>query len=138
MREEEFREVLRAVQRELEGVGLPEIADIENYRTESGAPIDARNAAVAMLKAFELHLATLDRTTYDKSMRKLRRSLRRKSRPTEAVIEIDNQTREVLALPSTIRLAEMPNLSRLRRSLRKLAVQLREARYDEPPSPARQ
>jgi hypothetical protein len=121
--------------------GISEIGFADYYNSEGERVTDPRDLAVQILRSFDLHLATLDRDTYRKSLTNIRQTLDRSrietgpvSRmPRGAVIEIDDQTAALFGMPGNVRLSALPSLLGLRKSLRRLADVLSETPHDEPP-----
>lgn len=132
MREEDFREVVHAIQRQLQLAGVPEIGAIENYQLEDERRIGSKDLAIQMLKAFELHLATLDGATYKKSITKVRATLPRRRGPSNAVIAIGEEAGSLTGAPTVVELSQLPRLTRLRKSVRRLASDLAEEPYEGP------
>lgn len=138
MEEKDFKTLLSLIQNELVGVGLAELAQIESYEEEAGEPLDYKTLCVRMLKAFDEHLSLLDRRTVQASMKRIRGDLKRGKGPKDAVIEIPENISEVSDVPRMVRLSDLPNLSRLRNSVRKLVRDLAEEPYRRSPSDIRQ
>jgi hypothetical protein len=140
MREEDFTAVLRAIQQELQLAGLPELARVDYYEREGERITDPRGLAVEMLNALDRHLSTLDPKTYRNALTKIRKTLNRRATPRGVVIEMDeaavDQPEQAAELrgPPIIELSRLPRLMGLRSSLRRLAAELGDTRYDEPPS----
>ena len=147
MRRDEFTEVLKLIQRKLEQAGVWEIAQQGTYRTEDGdgAVKNPRDLAVAMLEAFDVHLALLDRSTYKSSIGKIRDLLDSTQVPDGAEItfetSVDTATddhelkRDEFA---AISFSDLSDLSSVRESLRKLTSELSDTPFDESLGPIRQ
>jgi hypothetical protein len=137
MRENDYREIVALIQRELEEIGLPEIASILLHRDGELSSVDSRYMAIIMLKEFEAHLATIDKATYQGSMRAIKECLssdvERKGRaPRDAIVETTPEERAIRGAPSIISLSNLPRLTALRKSLRSLASELSRTEGDEP------
>ena len=89
MNEDDFGEIVAEIRAQLEGVGLSDIGDEENYLTdgEDGRrrPSNKR-LAIATLEAFGRHVALLDRDAYFRAMALIRDHARGEYRDGEVRI----------------------------------------------------
>ncbi|WP_312218204.1 hypothetical protein [Sphingobium yanoikuyae] len=125
MDDEDYLALIALVETELARSGLSDIANHRHYRVQNEETGDwklyaPKDHLVALLEAFERHLAINDRAVVEASLDRINDFLIGEDRVKRAVCEIpgDGGSR-------FIDLAEAPDLSELRQELRVLLNQLR-------------
>lgn len=128
MDDDDFRELIEVLARELRAVGAGDIADERHYlqsETEDGEArlYDPQTRLIEMLKAFERKLAVEDRATYDIALGRLNDALLGEA-PRGAEVELGlDEDREA----RFIDLALAPDLSEVRQMSNDLIGQLIES-----------
>jgi hypothetical protein len=122
MADENYIELVRALQAELRQSGLVDLADLDNYMIEDreGRRLPPWGELFdEMLAAFDRHLSLHDRSTYEEAVTILRKA--GVEGPVEDVrVRVDERTAEITGIESQISLSQLPNLSSLRELVRGL------------------
>jgi hypothetical protein len=123
----EFQELLDDLKARLEEVGLPELADDENYLRGEGPDArlpNPRDQLLETLQAFERELALRDRRTVIEAIDRLAESL--DGPPPRAVRVVRAPREDGPSTPTYENLFDAPELSELRLEVDQLIAELRE------------
>ena len=137
MTAEEFLNLAAELRDQLEAVGLGDIGDISNYSFGEEGDVrypDPVKYVDAMIRAFERHLSTLDRATFATAMANITETLGESPIPETALVYLSENEQELLDIHDPIDLSQTPDLSDLRKELRRLRNDLLES-YDPNPDP---
>jgi hypothetical protein len=132
MEEEDFRELAQVIRQQLQELGLESVADIDNYVVDAEGERrrpSARVLVFEMLKAFDRHVALLDRSVYEHAMGGIREVISEGARPEDAVIQIDPGVSEIVGARDLFSLRDVHDIGEVRVSLRRLIESLER---DEP------
>lgn len=125
MTDDEFRELIGEVKRQLVSVGLPELADDDRYRigegVESRLPTPQEQLA-KMLAAFERVIAIHDRRTITDAMSRIADATDGPAPSGAVVVGLAREGEEA----SEVNLLDAPDLGEVRASTHELAGQLLE------------